>query len=120
MARTRLFSSRKRRHEASACTHTHTHVIRAPWPRSVVRHRRRWGAGLRRVPASARRFDVLCWDSACWWSDGERWQYCGTCLMAACSGGHLDVVKYLREVGGKELLMLTEHVSEPIMCLQRA
>jgi hypothetical protein len=28
------------------------------------------------------------------------------------------VVKYLHEVGGKELLMLTRNVSEGVVCLQ--
>jgi hypothetical protein len=30
--------------------------------------------------------------------------------MKACQRGRLDVVKYLCEVGGKELLMATSHV----------
>jgi hypothetical protein len=35
----------------------------------------------------------------------------GTCLMYASSQGHMEVVKYLCEVGGKELLMTMENVS---------
>ena len=35
----------------------------------------------------------------------------GTCLMSACEGGHLDVVKYVCEIGGKELVMATDWVS---------
>ena len=34
-----------------------------------------------------------------------------TCLMSACEGGHLDVVKYVCEIGGKELVMATDEVS---------
>jgi hypothetical protein len=30
--------------------------------------------------------------------------------------GHLEVVKYLHEAGGKELLMLTDYVSAPVVC----
>jgi hypothetical protein len=30
--------------------------------------------------------------------------------MAACSGGHLDTVKYLCEIGGKELVMAANKV----------
>jgi hypothetical protein len=32
--------------------------------------------------------------------------------MKACSGGHLDVVKYVCEIGGKELVMATDMVSD--------
>jgi hypothetical protein len=31
--------------------------------------------------------------------------------MSACLGGHLDVVKYVCEIGGKELVMATDFVS---------
>ncbi len=31
--------------------------------------------------------------------------------MKACEGGHLDVVKYLCEIGGKELVMATDKVN---------
>ncbi len=34
-----------------------------------------------------------------------------SCLHTASWGGHLEVVKYLCEQGGKELLMLTDKVS---------
>jgi hypothetical protein len=34
-----------------------------------------------------------------------------SCLFLACQEGHLEVVKYLYEQGGKELLMLTINVS---------
>ena len=30
--------------------------------------------------------------------------------MSACKGGHLDVVKYVCEIGGKELIMATDMV----------
>ncbi len=46
------------------------------------------------------------------WSDGWRSQRAGTCLMLACARGHLDVVKYVCEVGGKELVMATDTVSD--------
>ena len=41
-----------------------------------------------------------------------------SCLYMASQYGHLEVVKYLHEVGGKELLMLTKDVSEGVVCLQ--
>jgi hypothetical protein len=31
--------------------------------------------------------------------------------MSACKGGNLDVVKYVCEIGGKELVMATDEVS---------
>ncbi len=34
-----------------------------------------------------------------------------SCLLAACEGGHLEVVKYLHGCGGEALLMLTNKVS---------
>ncbi len=34
-----------------------------------------------------------------------------SCLLAACQEGHLDVAKYLCEVGGERLLTLTANVS---------
>ncbi len=34
-----------------------------------------------------------------------------SCLYAASFNGHLEVVKYLYEVGGKELLKLNDNVS---------
>ncbi len=34
-----------------------------------------------------------------------------SCLHWASKGGHLDVVKYLHECGGKKLLMQTDDVS---------
>ncbi len=34
-----------------------------------------------------------------------------TCLMSASEGGHLEVVKYLYDLGGKELLMMRSDVS---------
>ncbi len=34
-----------------------------------------------------------------------------SCLHAASFEGHFEVVKYLHEAGGKELLMLTDKVS---------
>ncbi len=33
-----------------------------------------------------------------------------SCLLAACVGGHLEVVKYLYGCGGEALLMLTDKV----------
>ncbi len=45
------------------------------------------------------------------WSDGQCLQNGGTCLISACEGGHLDVVKYLCEVGSKELVMARNYVS---------
>ncbi len=50
-------------------------------------------------------------DSVWWWSDNQRLQRGSTCLMSACEGGHLDVVKYVCEVGGKELVMAKRRVS---------
>jgi hypothetical protein len=50
-------------------------------------------------------------DGAGWWSDGQRVQYGGTCLMSASIGGHMEVVKYLCEVEGKKLLMRAYKVS---------
>jgi hypothetical protein len=38
-------------------------------------------------------------------------QYFGTCLMRASRGGHMEVVKYLYDLGGKELLMMRNNVS---------
>ena len=35
---------------------------------------------------------------------------CSTCLHVACGAGHLDVVKYLCERGGEELLMQIRYV----------
>jgi hypothetical protein len=35
---------------------------------------------------------------------------CSTCLHVACGARHLDVVKYLCEHGGKELLMKLRYV----------
>jgi hypothetical protein len=35
---------------------------------------------------------------------------CSTCLHVACGAGHLDVVKYLCERGGNELLMKLRYV----------
>jgi hypothetical protein len=44
--------------------------------------------------------------------------------MSACSGGHLDVVKYVCEIGGKELVMATDSVSgfglRALICESRA
>jgi hypothetical protein len=34
-----------------------------------------------------------------------------SCLFIASQNGHLEVVKHLCEIGGKELLMLTANVS---------
>ena len=34
-----------------------------------------------------------------------------TCLHATSEGGHLEVVRYLYDVGGKALLMSTDKVS---------
>jgi hypothetical protein len=42
--------------------------------------------------------------------DGE------SCLYKACRQGHLEVVKYLYEQGGKELLMLRRNVSRLWAC----
>jgi hypothetical protein len=38
-------------------------------------------------------------------------QYGETCLMLASKAGHLEVVKYLYGLGGKELLMMRGKVS---------
>ncbi len=38
-------------------------------------------------------------------------QYGETCLMLASKGGHMEIVRYLYDVGGKELLMMTDEVS---------
>ena len=35
-----------------------------------------------------------------------------SCLYIACTNAHLNVVKYLCELGGEKLLMLTNNVSE--------
>jgi hypothetical protein len=35
----------------------------------------------------------------------------GSCLIRASEGGHVEVVKYLYDLGGKELLMMTDYVS---------
>ncbi len=42
-----------------------------------------------------------------------------TCLNTACEGGNLEIVQYLCEHGGKELLMLTNKVSNcmSIVCM---
>jgi hypothetical protein len=40
-----------------------------------------------------------------------------SCLHTACQWGHLEVVKYLCERGGEELLMLTDKVS--VTCAKR-
>jgi hypothetical protein len=37
-----------------------------------------------------------------------------SCLFAASSAGHLEVVKYLSELGGEELMMLRTKVSDYI------
>jgi hypothetical protein len=37
--------------------------------------------------------------------------------MSACEGGHLDVVKYVCEVGGKELVMARSKVSGTVRVL---
>jgi hypothetical protein len=52
---------------------------------------------------------VKHWDR--WYADRriaqeKSWQ----CLLPAAHKGHLEVVKYLVEVGGKELLMLVDKV----------
>jgi hypothetical protein len=39
-----------------------------------------------------------------------------SCLMGAADNGHLEVVKYLVEVGSKELLMLTLNVRTCSVC----
>jgi hypothetical protein len=40
-----------------------------------------------------------------------------SCICTACYNGHLEVVKYLCEQGGKELLMLTDKVSHKTVLL---
>ncbi len=52
-----------------------------------------------------------CGDSVWWWSDGQRLQFGRNCLMWACEGGHFEILEYLCEVGGRELLMATDGVS---------
>ncbi len=42
---------------------------------------------------------------------------CSTCLHVACGAGHLDVVKYLCEHGGKELLMKLRYVRAILLVL---
>ena len=49
-------------------------------------------------------------------SDDWRLQGDRTCLQAASSAGHVDVVEHLIEVGGKELLMSTDRVSALALC----
>ena len=44
-------------------------------------------------------------------SDSLQSQYGRTCLHAACERGPLEVVQYLHDVGGKELLVSTDNVS---------
>ncbi len=45
------------------------------------------------------------------WSDSQLLQGGRTSLMLACEGGHLDIVKHVCEVGGKELVMAPCRVS---------
>ena len=45
------------------------------------------------------------------WADDGRLQEGHSCLHGACLEGHVEVAKYLVEVGGKELLMLRDNVS---------
>jgi hypothetical protein len=45
-----------------------------------------------------------------WYADRRIAQRGWSCLMGAADDGHLEVVKYLVEVGGKELLMLVDQV----------
>ena len=52
------------------------------------------------------------------WSDDWHLQGHGTFLHAACYKGHFAVVKLLIEVGGKELLMLTDRVSAFSWCAE--
>ena len=40
-----------------------------------------------------------------------------TCLHRAAGGGHIEVVKYLCEVGGKELIMRLDQVRCDAMCV---
>jgi hypothetical protein len=51
---------------------------------------------------------VLCWTHGN--ADRRGAQRGWSCLMSAADNGHLEVVKYLVEVGGKELLMLVDKV----------
>ena len=44
------------------------------------------------------------------WSDDWCVQYGGSCLDIACGGGHIEVVKYLVDVGGKELVMFQRYL----------
>ncbi len=69
------------------------------------------GAGVIRVYNNCKEPCQGCGDSVWWWSDGQRLQDGLTCLMKACEGGHLDVVKYVCEIGGKELVMAKRKVS---------
>jgi hypothetical protein len=59
-------------------------------------------------------------DGAGWWSDGQRVQHEGTCLMSASRGGHMEIVKYLCQLGGKELLVRADKVSGRMHVLMRA
>jgi hypothetical protein len=53
---------------------------------------------------------VCCILLDAWFADRHNAQRGWSCLMVAAHSGHLEVVKYLVEVGGKELLMLVDKV----------
>ena len=47
-------------------------------------------------------------------SDRQQSQDGKAFVHAACEGGHMEVVRYLYDVGGKEQLLMSNHVSELI------
>ncbi len=70
---------------------------------------RMWATARRLASCTERVPGVL--DGAGWWSDSQCVQDGRTSLMSASHSGHMEVVKYLCEVGGEELLMRARNVS---------
>ena len=50
----------------------------------------------------------------------DDWRLQMGCFHKACEGGHVEMAKYLIEVGGTELLMPIDRVSAMARCLSRA